>query len=242
MNRHDEQIQNLFDDYAKELAPRQDLADKAKMEMVASKQANQSVSARKKSSFWVHFAWITPVAAVFIAVIVAIFSLPSFIGGLRDKFGGDDQPSQRPQVAVAYYTYADVKGKSVNIADYNDQLQINRLTANGYQVVGQHCYAFFTEAGALRYIKAYLGIRSPDGTFTELTLIAEADGYVRQDLRDIYDLCSNLSGMGIDRSHEENGEYVTQAFFAARDYHFYVIARNGQFVDDAKDILEILAD
>ena len=240
MNKHDETIQNLFDAYAEELTPRVDLAEKAKMEMVAEKQAKPSVSARKNSSFWLHFAWITPVAAVFVAVIVVIFTLPTFIGGLGSLFGDDELPSGKP-ATVAYYSLADVKGRSVSIDDYDDMLQVSRLKENDYQIVGQRCYAFFTEQGELRYIKAYLGVRSPDGTFTEVELVAEVDGYVRDDLKDIYDLYSNLHRMGVDSRYDNSGEYVTQAYFAARDLHFYVVARNGMPNRVATDILEIIS-
>ena len=240
MNKHDEEIQNLFDDYASDLAPREDLADKARMEMVANNQAKPSTSARKNSSFWLHFAWIAPVAVVFVAVIAVIFTLPTFIGGLADRFG-EELSSQPSTNAVAYYSFADVKGRSVSRADYDDVLQVSRLESNGYQVVGERYYAFFTEEGELRYIKAFLGVRSPDGTFTELSIIAEVDGYVRADLRDIYDLCSPLHYMGVDSRYDKNGEYVTQAYFAARDLHFYVVARNGLPTDVSRDILENLA-
>ena len=239
MKKQDESIQNLFDNYAQELTPRVDLAEKAKMEMVANKQAKPSASARKNSSFWLHFAWITPVAVVFIAVIAVIFTLPTFIGGLGDKFG-EETPSDQPTNAVAYYTIADVRGRSVSIEDYDNMLQISRLTSNGYQVVGQRCYAFFTEEGELRYVKVYLGVRSPDGTFTELELIGEVDGYVRKDLQEIYDRYSTFDGLGTESHYDSAGEYITNGYFAARDLHFYVVARNGQVTQAARDIMQLI--
>ena len=238
MKKHDETIQHLFDDYAETLTPRNDLAEKARLEMVANKQAQPSASARKSSSGWIHLAWITPVAAVFIAIVVIIFSSPLF-AGIGDRLGDNDTP---PQPAVAYYTYADVKGKSVSL-DYCDyMLQINKLTANGYEIVGQRCYAFFTDDGELRYVKAYLGLRSADGTFTEITLIAEVDGYVREDLQDIYDSNNSHEGLSVDSSTDTNGEYVTRGYFAARNLHFYVVARNGQRTDVAQDIMKIISE
>ena len=235
MNKHDEKIQHLFDDYAETLTPRNDLAEKARLEMVANKQAKPSASARK-SSGWVHLAWITPVAAVFIAIVVLIFNLPLFSLG---KLSDEDTPSQP---TVAYYTYSDVKGRSVSL-DYCDyMLQINKLTANGYEIVGQRCYAFFTDDGELRYVKAYLGVRSADGTFTEITLIAEVDGYVRKDLQDIYDSNKSREGLSTDSDTDANGEYVTRGYFAARNLHFYVVARNGQRTDVAQDIMKIISE
>ena len=244
MNERDERIQNLFDNYADELAPRADLADKALAEMTANK-TQPSASPRKKSSFWANLAWIAPIAAVFIAVLVAIFSLPVFNGGLGDTNGEgttDNVPSQQPTVAVSYYTYADVKGRSVDIADYDDELQLSKLLASGYRVVGQKCYAFYTSDDQLRYIKVYLGLRSADGTFTELELIAEVDGYVRSDLRDIYNNYHYHSGLSAHSDYDDKGEYITQAFFATRDMHFYAVARNGQYTTEARDILTIILD
>ena len=240
MKKNDETIQNLFDAYAEELKPRQDLAEKAKMEMVERK-SQPSTSARKNSSFWLHFAWITPVTAVFIAIVIVIFNLPVFLGSLGDKFGKDETPSQQqPAPSVAYYTYADVKGRSVSWEDYDDMLQISKLAENGYQVVGEHCFAFYTTEGELRYIKLYLGVRASDGTFTELELIAEVDGYVREDLYNIYDSYKNRDGLSTNSHYASNGEYVTQGYFAARNLHFYVVARNGQRTEVAKDILQVI--
>ena len=238
MNKHDETIQKLFEDYASDLTPREDLAVKAKMEMVERK-AQPSTSARKNSSPWIHFAWIAPVAVMFIAVIAVIFTLPLF-GGPGGMFNEDDTPSSSTN-AVVYYSYADVKGRSVSRNDYDDVLQVSRLEANGYQVVGEKYYAFFTEEGELRYVKAYLGVRSPDGTFTELSLIAEVDGYVRKDLQDIYHMYSSRDGLDMDSHYDDSGEYVTQAYFAAHDLHFYVLARNGQRTNAVNAILQMLS-
>lgn len=240
MKKHDERIQNLFDDYAEQLTPRQDLAEKAKMEMVADKQAKPSPSSRPKTSFWTRFAWITSVAAVFIAIIVIIFSLPTTNDGMGNMSNGSGPQQSAP--AVVYYSYADVKGKSVYLDDYDDVLQISKLSATGYQVVGQRYYGFFTQDGQLRYVKAQLGVRSTDGTFTELELIAEVDGYVRRDLRDIYDRYSSTDGLKVGSGYDVDGEYVTQGYFAARNLHFYVMARNGQRSNVAEDIMRLLAE
>lgn len=242
MNKHDESIQNLFDNYASELTAREDLAVKAKMEMV-ERNTQPSASARRNSSSWIHFAWIAPVAVVFIAVVAVIFTLPLF-GGPGGMFNDGETPSTPSVNAVAYYSYADVKGKSVSIDDYDrydDVLQVNRLVENEYQVLGRRYYAFYTEQGELRYIKAYLGVRAPDGTFTELSLIAEVDGYVRKDLQDIYRRYSSHSGLSADSGYDDKGEYVTQAYFATDDLHFYVVARNGQRTAVATEILQYLA-
>ena len=239
MMKHDENIQNLFDNYASELTPRQDLAEKARMEMVERK-AQPSAVVRKNSSAWIHLAWIAPVAVVFVAIIVVIFSLPLFGGGGSQE--ENQTPStQQPALAVTYYSYSDVKGRSVSIADYDDVLQLSRLTASGYELVGQRCYAFYTQDGQLRYVRVSLGVRAPDGTFTELELIGEVDGYVRSDLKDVYEQNKYLNGLGIESNYDESGEYVTNAYFAARDMHFYVVARNGQRTDAAQDILQALS-
>ncbi|MCH5156473.1 MAG: hypothetical protein J1G02_01185 [Clostridiales bacterium] len=239
MKKQDETIQKLFDDYAQELKPCENLAEKAKMEMVA-KQAKPLPSARKKSTFWRNFAWITPTVAVFVVLVVVLFSLPMFT--LPDSSTNQgENPSVSVKPTVAYYTYADVKGRSANLSDYDDVLHISKLSDNGYEILGVKCYAFFTDSNELRYVKVYLGVRSPDGIFTELELIGEVDGYVRNDLKDIYHSYSDVDGLSIDGDYDKSGEYVTQAYFAARDWHFYVAARNGQRTEVAQDILQLLA-
>lgn len=236
MKKHDETIQNLFDDYAEELKPRRDLADKAMNEMVAH-QAKPSPSVRKKPSR-IHLGWIVTAAVVFIAVIAIIFDLSIFNDdGELDGSGSSQFPAQ----TVAYYNITDVKGRSVSRDDCDDMLQVSKLVANGYQVLGERYYAFFTEDGHLRYIKAYLGVRAPDGTFTELTLIAEVDGYVRRDLQTIYQQYAYSDGLEATSSFDNSGEYVTNAYFAARNLHFYVVARNGERTDVAKEILQTLS-
>ena len=45
----------------------------------------------------------------------------------------------------------------------------------------------------------------------------------------------------VNSYYEDNGEYVTQGYFAARNLHFYVVARNGQRTQLASDILDIIA-
>ena len=233
MNKRNETIQNLFDEYAETLEPRADLASKARIQMAAN-QAQPSASARKKSGL-VHLAWIAPVAVVFVAIIAVIFTLPMFNWGGSI---GEDTPQTAP--TVVYYTFADVKGSKVSIEQYDDMLQLDRLARYGYQIVGSKCYAFFTSDRELRYLKVQLGVRSSSGTFTELDLIVEVDGYVRADLQEVYQANSRYNGINSHEGYDENGEYVTKAYFAARDMHFYVVAINGEPTRETLEILQLI--
>lgn len=235
MNKQDDKIKQLFDDYASELTPREDLASKARAEMTASKQDKQPVSSRKKSIFWRHFAWIAPVFMVMI-VVVSLISAPVL-------FPDTDPPVTQPPtmtetVTPQYYTFADVKGRSVSADSYDDVLHISSLK-NEYEVVSERYYAFFTDDGELRYIKVFLGVRSADGTFTEMELIAEVDGYVREDLSYTYSACKSYNDF-VSIDGYERGEYVTKGFFYARNMHFYVIARNGQRCDAVEEIISTI--
>ena len=234
MNKQDDQIKQLFDDYANELAPREDLASKARAAMTATDKSEQPTSASKKSGFWRHFAWIAPVASVasvLVIVVIALIVAPifGFIGGIFNK--PSDTPSTTPptfaELPTSTYSYSDVKGRRVSADTYDDTLHISAIKQD-YEVVGEHYYAFYTESGQLRYIKVLLGVRSEDGTFTEIELIAEVNGYVREDLKQTYNKCKYYDDF-VSNNSFERGEYVTKGFFVARDMHFYVCARNGQY-------------
>lgn len=244
MNKQDDKIKQLFDDYASELAPRDDLSSKARAMMTASPAENkQSDSPRKKSSFWKHFAWIAPVASVFVIVVITLISAPFImLGGIFNKPDTPDTPTPPTMSATStsYYSFADVKGRSVSPDMYEEQLHISAIKEE-YEVVSERYYAFFTDDGQLRYIKVLLGVRSSDGTFTEIELIAEVDGYVRNDLKESYDAGKYYDEFVYKTSHNsddsDRGEYVTRGFFFARNMHFYVYARNGQDSTVAQEII-----
>ena len=233
--KKDEQINKLFEEYAEELAPHEELSSKARAAMTASNQKRSS-SPRKKNG-WVHLAWILPVWIVF-ALSLALVSRVIFGHGGNGNPPGDDNTSQ----AVDYYTFANVKGNRVELDDeeyikVDNYINVSTLKKL-YEVVGERYYAFYTYGDKqLRYIKAYIGVRSQNGIFTELEIIAELDGYVRDDLKEIYESVANSSGFVSRAGYDESGEYITKGYFEARGAHFYVIARNGQFSGEASQII-----
>ena len=240
MNKQDDKIKQLFDDYAKELTPRDDLAGLARAEMTASKtERKQPASERKKSNFWIYFACIAPVCVVMIVVIALVASpIFGFVGGIFDGITHPSNPSPPTltQMHTDSYSYDDVKGRSISLEDCDDVLRISYIK-QAYEVVGERYYAFYTDDGELRYIKALLGVRSLDGSFTEIELIAEVNGYVREDLKDIYDNNKRRDELFTEIGKDDSGEYVTKGFFFARDMHFYVYARNGQYSKVAEEII-----
>ena len=237
MKKQDDMIKQLFDDYARELTPRDDLSSAARDEMTAfRKQQKPSASARKNDGFARHLGWIIPVSLVVLFVSVVSIFLPFLM--FNDRPGsGNDVVTTPP--APEYYTFGDVKGRSIAIGDCDGVLQISRLL-DEYEIISARYYAFYTEDGELRYIKALLGVRNADGEFTEIEIIAEVDGYVREDLKRVYRAYSGYDRLVCTSDYADDGEYVTQAFFAARDMHFYVVARNGQVTSVAKEIISKL--
>lgn len=237
MKKQDDSIKKLFDDYASELAPREDLSSAARFEMTAIGKTKPSVSSRPKKSFARHLGWIIPVGLVVTFVVIFSMFLPIF--GLGDSTQGGHN-AQKPPVSETVYTFADVKGRSVSLSDCDSMLKISNIKQE-YQVVSERYYAFYTADGELRYINALLGVRNSEGEFTEILIIAEVDGYVREDLKTVYDRYSKYENLVMNGSYAENGEYVTQAYFAAREMHFYVEARNGRLTDIAYSIIRTLA-
>ena len=234
MNKNDDTIQKLFDDYAEDLNERSDLADRAKAALVAK---NAEKSKRRELGFW---KWLAPVCCALIIVVVSIsIFAPS---GLLGDGGSEQPPNQGTNTHVptlTYYTAAEVKGRSVSLSDYDETLKISQIKQDGdYQVVYERYYAFYFEDGALAYVKAVLGVRSDEG-LCEIAIVAEADGVVRQDLRSEFDFYLKRGG---DRACmftdlDDKGEFVTSAYFNARSAHFYVYALTGANDELAEKII-----
>ena len=231
MKKNDDTIQKLFDDYAEELNERADLGQRAMDALVAK---NAKKTQQRKPSIW---TWLAPVccALIFAVVSVSIWSTtgpldgdmnqsgsPNFSG--QDSSQSEDDSTRTP----VYYALSEVKGRNIAFSDCDDTLKVSQVKHNEeYQVVYERYYAFYFADGTLAYVKAVLGVRSDEG-FCEIVIVAEADGVVRDDLRDAYE--DYLSGN--DRAYmftnlDDNGEYVTNAFFTARNAHFYVYAMTG---------------
>ena len=240
MKKQDDLIKQLFDNYADELTPRDDLSSAARYEMTAmSEQRKPSASTRKNNGFVRHLGWLIPVSFVVLFVSVLLVFLP--VLGLNDDPNSGNHNTQLPTTETVY-TFADVKGRRVTLDDCDDILQISRLVEADYEIVSERYYAFYTESGELRYVKALLGVRNSNGFFTEIEIIAEVDGFVRKDLKSTYDMYSRYDGMVSDSGYADNGEYVTQAYFAARNMHFYVVAQSGQASTVAREIISALTD
>ena len=240
MKKNDDTIQKLFDDYAEDLTERSDLAQKAK-DALAEKNAQVAPKTKqRKPNFW---TWFAPVCAALIIVVVS-FSiwLPKGTVG-EDGNGGDTNVSQGEQsnqsAQINYYALSDVKGRSVAPSDFESTLNITKIKEDeSYQVVYERYYAFYFEDGTLAYLKAVLGVRSDEG-FCEIVIVAESDGYVRKDLRDVYDCFLDGSTDPKVSTHlGDKGEYVTNAYFNARSSHFYVYATTGANGSLAQKIIE----
>lgn len=238
MMKKDEQINKLFDDYAEQLAPREELSSKARAEMAAS-DGKKSSSSRKRSG-WLHLLWIMPVWIVF-ALSLALVSRVIFgHDGNGNLPGAEDIPQ-----TVDYYTFADVFGKRVQPNDANEYAKVEdciKVSAlkQRYEVVSERYYVFYAYGDKQpRYIKAYLALRSADGVFTELELIAEYDGYVRSDLKEVYECVSDNKIFVWSADFDQSGEYVTKGYFAARGAHFYVVGRNGQ---PSQEVCQIISE
>ena len=233
MKKNDDAIQKLFDDYAEDLGERVDLAERAKAALAAKNAATDVNKAKqqRKPNFW---SWLAPICAVLIIVVVSFGVLaPLGIFGDGGKLSDGDQVAGNEQVDssvsnIEYYAASDVKGRSVAYKDCDGTLKISQIKADAdYTVVSERYYAFYFEDGTLAYIKAVLGVRSDEG-FCEITIIAEVDGLLRNDLSDRYG--KFISGRDVEimvTLPDDKGEYVTNAYFSARGSHFYVYAMTG---------------
>ena len=227
MKKNDDTIQKLFDDYAEDLSERNDLAEKARQAIAAQ---NAKKAKQRKPKIW---NWLAPVCAALIIVVVSV----SIWSPLLSSENGTTTPSQTPNQGdqdtspnthVNYYSLSDVKGRSVPPSQFDTTLNVTQIKDDEeYEIVYERYYAFYFKDGELAYVKAVLGVRSEEG-FCEIVIISEVDGVVRQDLRDIYDY---FLMYGEDKymstQPDDKGEYVTNAYFNARNCHFYVSAMTG---------------
>lgn len=243
MKKNDDAIQKLFDDYAEDLGQRPDLAERAKAALAAKNAAERvnGTKQQRKPNLW---SWLAPVCAALLVFVVS-FSVLGRLGlfsrgDLEDGSitEGNQQMTSPNSPYMQYYSSADVKGRSVSLAEIDGTLQISQIKADvEYQVVSERYYAFYFEDGTLAYIKAVLGVRSDEG-FCEITVIAEPDGLLRNDLRDAYE--NNISGRNAEimiTKLDDNGEFVTNAYFSARGAHFYAYALTGASRTLAEEIL-----
>ena len=228
MKKNDETIQQLFDDYAEGLNERTDLADKARQALA---EQNAKKAQQRKPRLW---AWLAPICAVLILVVSISIWAPIF-GGL--DFGPSGMPNNPSQnegdsannnERIKYYSLLDVKGRNVTAAQAGEMIDVSAIESDGeFEIVYERYYAFYFENGKLAYVKALLGVRSEEG-FCEITIIAEADGVVRNDLRDFYH--AYIRGHDVAYMYtrlEERGEYVTNACFNITNAHCYVSAMTG---------------
>ena len=226
MKKNDDTIQKLFDDYAEDLSERSDLAARAKDALVAENAKNKKQ--QRKPKFW---AWLAPICAALLIVVVSISVLVPFGDG-----NGSSDEEQKPQ--INYYSSSNVKGRSVALTQFDDTLNVTQLKEDEeYQIVYERYYAFYFANGELAYVKATLGVRSDEG-FCEIVIIAEADGMVRSDLRNVYSFYLEGSEQAqMFTQLEDKGEYVTRAYFNARNAHFYVYAMTGANAQLAEKII-----
>ena len=241
MMKKNSDINKLFEDYGDALQPQERLNSDARVAMAASNAAKRSSSHAGRRLL--HLAWIVPAVCIALVTVV-LLNLPIF------RSPNLDDNSQKPSYdenmsgsdgAVQYYAFADVAGRSISLEDCDDILNIGALDGDKYEVVSAAYYAFYTEEGDLRYIKALLGIRSAGGVFTELALIAEKDGYVREDLIQTFERNIADGGYVYESDYDDSGEFITQAYFQARGFHFYAVGRNGRRTTVVNDIIsEIL--
>ena len=229
MKKNDDTIQKLFDDYAEDLNERNDLAEKARRALV---EQNAQKERQRKSKLW---SWLAPVCAALIIVVVSVsIWSPSLFpdnGGMtpsQTPSQGNQNATEQDADKINYYALSEVKGRSVAASQFDETLMVSKIADDDeYEIVYERYYAFYFGDGELAYVKAILGVRSEEG-FCEIVIVAEVDGVVRKDLRDIYDYFLKYSHEKyMSTQPDDKGEYVTNAYFKARDSHFYISAMTG---------------
>lgn len=229
MMKQDDKIKQLFDNFADELTPRDDLSNKAK----ATLRQKRPRSGR---------GWIFAVAMACVALLIVSSVLRIVTNGNGDH-GSDVKP---PQQEEQYSTFAlsDVKGTrlaegSKDFADAAKLVGVELFKDASFTVVSQRYVAFYfkNNADTLAYVKAYLLVRSDDCAL-ELTIIAETDGFVSNDLQWLYR--SGTHGSVSQSNVTEQGEYASIGFVrnSAENTHFYVYATGGSVGTHSRHLVD----
>lgn len=234
MDDKDRQIQELFDGYADELRERHDLASRARAQMTEKRgkrrvRETRRVSARRKRRAAI--ICITSLAAAAAVGVFAFGVLPKMLVGGDSLPGSSDNSASSPAPAIRYSLY-EVRAVSVSAAFAEAYIDLSELKAQS-AVFDEHYYACYIDNETSPvYVRGVFGVETPDG-MAEMSVIAERDGYRRDDLEKSYNELITPSGYYMYYNNYDKGEYVTTAYFAARGYNYYVYAQSGAgFSDD----------
>ncbi len=224
MTNKEEKIQNLFDDFALELSPRSDLAQKARKQMAAKKKT--------RTVFIRVAALCAVVLVVYVAMVLAVLK----------------KTNEAPYV----YAQSEVTGHAANVSvESASQLQafsqlktILQEDNASYKVLAEKCRVYtFKSDGNFAYAKISYGILTENG-MVEMDVIVESTDCVHVEREDIYttDIKNKKGQVHLYTSDGDVGEYVTTAYWQDNVARYYISAQcNGQAVGDAKKIIDLLS-
>ncbi|MBD5131511.1 MAG: hypothetical protein HDT28_02805 [Clostridiales bacterium] len=218
MNEKDEQLNGLFDEYANDLQPRTDLAQKARDELVRKNEKKQKPALR----YGVIFGSLAAAAAV---AVFAFSVLPGLFTGNNDgatnEENGPSDASPATPSAVSY-TIGEVRATKTTRSDISDFIDISRIENAGYEVYSENYYnCYIKESNTLAYVKAVFGVSTDKGNI-EISVIAERDGYKRTDLAEQYGYLMKSDRRISYAESYQDGEYMTMAYITDYDIHYYV--------------------
>lgn len=224
MTINEEKIQYLFDDFALELSPRPELAEKARKQM----------SAKKKT----RTVWVRVMALCAVVLVVYVGMALALLKVVRET--------------PVTYAQSDVIGHSADLSAENiSQLQaISQLKTmfekdDCYNVLSEKCLIYtFKSNGNFAYAKIRYGILTENG-MVEMDVIVESSDCIKADLKDIYkiNIKNNKGEVHLSVSAEYIGERVTSAYWEDNVARYYISAQcNGQAVDDAQKIIDLISE
>ncbi len=228
--KKDKELEKLFDAYADGVKPDGGLCDRAKSHMRAK-------SGRMPPRRIFAIASSLCCAAVVLAVSFAVL-FPALKDGF---FGGSSMggvTADPDSVAPLYYAAADIKGRNVSYDDVKNYVDINVLKEH-YKVAGEKYSAFyFKDSGKTAFINMRFAVETEDGV-VEIDLVAETAKNVYGKFKDCYETGSgNFNGSLLIGTRYENGEYISNAYFADSECRYYVSAMSGS--GRAEEIISML--
>lgn len=232
--KKDPRINKLFDDYADKLRPATDPTAKAR------RQSN----AQKPPKRWRNYtAMFASVCCCMLIVIVILVSSPVFMqqtvdpppssGGPSAGSGpteGDHEAGGPPSSAVSYYALEGLERRVVDPSDAElvDVAALGEL----FEITNADCTAYYAN-GKLRFEQLNLTVVD-GGIVTNLSIIAEVNGFVRQDLAERYEKGADFS------SAEQQDGFVAQAFVVGASAHFYLDGQSAAPCDCVERLVQLL--
>ena len=211
MEEKDKDIERLFDEYADDLRPRADLAQRARQQMQPRRER-----AHAKRVAAISIASLAGAAA---SIAVAVLSVNALFRASGRP--GENSPASPPAVYATEYNISDVRAVSISRKTAEEYFDFSAIERN-CDIFDENYYAcYLKDGGELVYIRGSFGMATESGT-TQVGIIAEKAGYRRTDLIQNFKNIITTDDSPVVAKNYLDGEYISQTYWGTATTHYYV--------------------